>query len=64
MSSSEDKCEFSEDKHKDRRKMESSREVINSTKDEKEGGTDQGGYIRGAKARGKRERFLDLEELG
>ena len=31
MSSSEDKCEVSEDKYKDRRKMEYLREVINST---------------------------------
>ena len=64
MSSSEDKCEFSEDKHKDRRKMESSREVINSTKDEKEGGTDLRGYIRGAKSRGERGGFFgDLEKV-
>ena len=30
MSSSEDKCEVSEDKHKDRRKMKYFREAINS----------------------------------
>ena len=45
MSSSEDKCEVSEDKHKDRRKMESFREMINSTKEKKERGIDLGGYI-------------------
>ena len=32
MSSSEDKCEVSKDKHEDRRKMKYSRETINSTK--------------------------------
>ena len=32
MSSSEDKCEVSKDKHEDQRKMEYFREVINSTK--------------------------------
>ena len=32
MSSSEDKCEVSKDKHEDRRKMEYFREAINSTK--------------------------------
>ena len=31
MSSSEDKCEVSEDKHEDRRKMKYFREEINST---------------------------------
>ena len=35
MSSSEDKCEVSEDKYKDRRKMEYFREVINSTEGRK-----------------------------
>ena len=35
MSSSEDKCEVSKDKHKDRRKMEYSREAINSTRGRK-----------------------------
>ncbi|KAF3489306.1 hypothetical protein F2Q69_00052707 [Brassica cretica] len=36
MSSSEDKCEVSEDKYKDRRKMEYFREAINSTEGRKE----------------------------
>ena len=36
MSSSEDKCEVSEDKYKDQRKIEYFREVINSTKGRKE----------------------------
>ena len=36
MSCSEDKCEVSEDKYKDRRKMEYFREVINSTEGRKE----------------------------
>ena len=35
MLSSEDKCEVSEDKYKDRRKMEYFREVINSTEGRK-----------------------------
>ena len=35
MSSSEDKCEVSEDKHEDRRKMEYFREAINSTEGRK-----------------------------
>ena len=35
MSSSEDKCEVSKDKHEDRRKMEYFRESINSTKGRK-----------------------------
>lgn len=35
MSSSEDKCEVSKDKHEDRRKMEYFREAINSTKGRK-----------------------------
>ena len=35
MSSSEDKCEVSGDKHRGRRKMEYFREVINSTKGRK-----------------------------
>ena len=35
MSSLEDKCEVSTDKHEDRRKMEYSREAINSTKGRK-----------------------------
>ena len=35
MSSSEDKCEVSEDKYKDRRKMEYFRELINSTEGRK-----------------------------
>ena len=35
MSSSEDKCEVSVDKHKDRRKMEYFREAINSTEGRK-----------------------------
>ena len=36
MSSSEDKCEVSDDKYKDRRKMEYFREVINSADGRKE----------------------------
>ena len=36
MSISENKCEVSEDKYKDQRKMEYFREVINSTKGRKE----------------------------
>ena len=36
MSSSEDKCEVSKDKHEDRRKMEYFREAINSTEGIKE----------------------------
>ena len=35
MSSSEDKCEVSKDKHEDRRKIEYSGEAINSTKGRK-----------------------------
>ena len=35
MSSSEDKCEVSKDKHKDRGKIEYFREAINSTKGRK-----------------------------
>ena len=35
MSSSEDKCEVSKDKHEDRRKMEYFREAINSTEGRK-----------------------------
>ena len=35
MSSLEDKCEVSKDKHEDRRKMEYFREAINSTKGRK-----------------------------
>ena len=35
MSSSEDKCEVSKDKHEDQRKMEYFREAINSTKGRK-----------------------------
>ena len=35
MSSSEDKCEVSEDKYKDRRKMEYFRDVINSAEGRK-----------------------------
>ena len=35
MSSSEDKCEVSEDKYKDRRKIEYFRKVINSTEGRK-----------------------------
>ena len=36
MSSSEDNCEVSKDKHEDRRKMEYFREAINSTEGIKE----------------------------
>ena len=46
-------AKFSRINIKDRRKMESFREVINSTKGKKEGGTDLEGYIRGAKAEGE-----------
>ena len=35
MSSSEDNCEVSKDKHEDRRKMEYFREAINSTESRK-----------------------------
>ena len=35
MSSSEDKCEVSKDKHEDRRKIEYFREAINSTEGRK-----------------------------
>ena len=66
----EDKCQVQKINAKfprintnDRRKMESFREVLNSTTCKKEGGTNLKGYIRGAKAKGERERFLRLIEI-
>ena len=54
MSSSKDKCQVSEDKHRDQRKMKYFREAINSTEGRKEKGKPpKKEYIRGSKLKGQ-----------
>ena len=59
MSSSEDKCEISKDKHEDRRKMEYFREAIDSTKGRKgKSKTPLGGVYKDAEVEEARGRFF------
>ena len=61
MSSSEDKCEVSKDKHEDRRKMEYFREAINSTESRKgKSKPSLGGVYKDVEVEEAKERFFHI----